>query len=90
MSQPQNNILINDEGNASWTDFGLARTLQVTGLTTPTLLSGTLRYQAPELMSRMEGENETNPRVTKESDVWSFSMAVVEVRISRSQFLTSW
>jgi serine/threonine protein kinase len=70
------------------TDFGLARALQVTGLTTPALLSGTLRYQAPELMPA-DKEDEPNPRVTKETDVWSFSMTVIEVRISRSQFFAT-
>ena len=55
----QNNILIDDEGSASLTDFGLARTLQVTGLTTPALVSGTLRYQAPELIPQMVGEEDT-------------------------------
>jgi serine/threonine protein kinase len=67
------------------TDFGLARTLRATGLTTPALLSGTLRYQAPELLPCMDGEDESNPRVTKETDVWSFSMTIVEVRLSRSR-----
>jgi len=70
------------------TDFGLARALQVTGLTTPALVAGTLRYQAPELMPADE-EDEANPRVTKETDVWSFSMTVIEVRISRSLFSTN-
>lgn len=85
MSWLQNNILIDDEGNASLTDFGLARTLQVTGLTTPALVSGTLRYQAPELIPQMVGEEDINPRLTKETDVWSFSMTVIEVRLSLSQ-----
>ena len=65
-------------------DFGLSRTLQKTGFTTPGLGVGTLLYMAPELMPRTDDEDEPSPRVTQETDVWAFSMTVLEVRLSSS------
>lgn len=76
----QSNILINDNDQASVADFGLARTLQKTGLTTQ-LGPGTPRFMAPELVNLKEEENEFGTRVTKDSDVWAFAMTVIEVRL---------
>ena len=79
--QLQSNILINDIGEASLTDFGLSRILEKSGYTTTTA-SGTLRYMAHELYSIFEGADEGFiPRVTEATDVWGFSMTVVEVRL---------
>jgi serine/threonine protein kinase len=54
--QLQSHILVNDNGEVSITDFGLSRVLDTTGF----LVSGTLRYMAPELLEVCEGE-EFNP-----------------------------
>ena len=70
-------------------DFGLSRTLQATGFTTFGLETGTLRYMAPELLACADEEDETNPRATKETDVWAFSMTVLEVRLPCCSALSS-
>jgi len=72
------NILINDQGEANITDFGLSRILEVSGFTTKTA-AGTYRYMAPELYSVCEEEDADAPRVTVATDVWAFSMTVVEI-----------
>jgi serine/threonine protein kinase len=75
--QFQTNILVNDEGEASITDFGLSRVLDTPGFTTAA--SGTLRYMPPELAKIYEEESMT--QVTEATDVWEFSMTALEVRI---------
>jgi serine/threonine protein kinase len=60
--QLQSNILINDSGEASLTDFGLSRILQTHGFTTKTA-SGTWRYMAPELALTCEAD-ESNVGMT--------------------------
>jgi serine/threonine protein kinase len=73
------NILINDNGEASLTDFGLSIILQTSGFTTKTA-SGTMRYMAPELYSICDEENEDPiPRVTMATDVWAFAMTIIEI-----------
>jgi len=52
--------LVNDNGEVSITDFGLSRVLDTTGF----LVSGTLRYMAPELLEVCEGE-EFNPSMAQ-------------------------
>jgi serine/threonine protein kinase len=101
----QSNILINDNMEASLTDFGLTQTLQESGFTTKTV-SGTFGYMAPEINDICESnpimaqdwrwkapelmkvplndEDEVSPRMVKTTDVWAFSMTVIEVRISAS------
>jgi len=78
-----NNILINDQGEACLIDFGLARTLQATGFTTP-MGPGSLRYLAPERVAC--SEDEVIPCVTKETDVWAFAMAVLEILTGSKPF----
>jgi serine/threonine protein kinase len=87
------NILVNDGGEVSITDFGLSRVLDTTGFTT--VVSGTLRYMAPELLEVCEGE-EFNPVTTEgwrwktpefmeepmpgeATDVWALGMTVIEI-----------
>lgn len=86
------NILINDEGQASLTDFGLSTVLQASGFT-PRAVPGTrsfiapdlvktkaVRWQAPELFeSGMEPGKGYIQRVTQATDVWAFSMTVIEI-----------
>lgn len=41
------------------------------------------RWKAPELMTTcLNEEEDSNPRTTKATDVWSLAMTVVEVRIA--------
>jgi serine/threonine protein kinase len=77
----QNNIIVNDVGEACLTDFGLARSLQMSGLTTKTL-SGTWRFMAPEILqSPTENEDEEFlPLANLAADVWAFSMTALQVR----------
>jgi len=75
------NVLVNDEGKASLTDFGLSFILQESGFTTKTV-SGTWRFMAPELMSA----EEVRMRMTQATDVWAFSMTVVEILTDRLPF----
>jgi len=69
------NILINDNLQASLTDFGLARILHESGFTTVTT-HVTWQFTAPELL--VTAKDEPIP-VTEASDVWAFAMTVVEV-----------
>jgi serine/threonine protein kinase len=65
-------------------DFGLARILQTSGFTTATS-KGTWRYWAPERLHDVEGIQQ----ITTATDVYAFSMAVVEVSISILLFFPS-
>jgi serine/threonine protein kinase len=74
----QTNILVNDKHEACLADFGLSRVLGESGFTT-TSVGGTSRWMACELI--MSSNEEGNvPQVTAASDVWAFSMTVLEVR----------
>jgi serine/threonine protein kinase len=87
-------------------DFGLSRSLGVSGFTTKTS-SCTLRYQAPELLVGGCNQAALNPATTEgwrwmapeliigltsvvtftpATDVWAFSMTLIEVRVSTSAF----
>jgi serine/threonine protein kinase len=75
----QKNILINDEGKACITDFGLTRELEVPDFTTE-LVEGSTRWMAKELLS---WEYDGVPQlITEASDTWAFGMTVLEVRLS--------
>lgn len=83
------NILIDDDGQACLTDFGLSRILQTSGFTTNTP-AGTSRFMAPELISSEDGDEESIPKVTKASDVYAYAMTVLEVQTSFNQFLSQY
>ena len=65
--KPQN-VLINDEGEAKVTDFGIARSLEMEGLTAPGNVLGTTDYVAPE---QALGEP-----VTERSDIYSLGIVL--------------
>lgn len=75
------NILIDDEGRAKWTDFGLSTTVPAGSIPTAEAhrARGTLAYQAPELVND-EAVNASEPdRVrskTPMSDIFAFGMVV--------------
>ena len=90
----QNNILVDDDGHAILTDFGLSKVIEElagpTGNTT-SMLGGTIRWQAPELIfdKHEEDGEEGHSRksgscLSLSSDVWSFACTAYEVRVFTS------
>jgi serine/threonine protein kinase len=81
----QPNILIDNSGNAVLCDFGLASiTADADSAHASTVNSvGSIRWMAPERLSIFDGNSAPEPhsiRVTKESDMYSLAMVVIEVR----------
>ena len=68
--KPQN-VLIDQEGRAKVTDFGIARSLEVSGLTAPGRVLGTTDYVSPE---QALGHD-----VTEQSDVYSLGVLLFEM-----------
>jgi serine/threonine-protein kinase len=68
--KPQN-VLIDQEGRAKVTDFGIARSLEVSGLTAPGRVLGTTDYVSPE---QALGHD-----VTEQSDVYSLGVVLFEM-----------
>ena len=68
--KPQN-VLIDREGRAKVTDFGIARSLEVQGLTAPGRVLGTTDYVAPE---QALGHD-----VTEQSDLYSLAVVLFEM-----------
>ncbi|KAF8600920.1 kinase-like protein [Ceratobasidium sp. AG-I] len=80
------NVLISDNGSACITDFGLARVLE--GLTlTPVSqqlgVAGATRWMAKELF---EHESEEHVTVTRETDMWSWGMTVLEAMTAQPPY----
>lgn len=77
--QPQSNILVDSSGNARITDFGLSTIARDPSSFVSTFenQSQTLRWTAPEIL-------ESDQAATKESDVFSFGMVMIEVCGDRS------
>ncbi|KAF8736484.1 hypothetical protein AX14_014467 [Amanita brunnescens Koide BX004] len=77
------NVLIADDGRPLLSDFGRSRIINQRGFTT--MVTGSIRYMAPEIIwqdgESGESDNDDNflPIVTKESDVYAFSMVAVEI-----------
>ncbi|MEO6711873.1 MAG: Stk1 family PASTA domain-containing Ser/Thr kinase [Mycobacteriales bacterium] len=65
------NILISSDGRVKVADFGLARAVETTGMTTTGLLIGTVSYLAPEQVST----GRADPR----SDVYSAGIVLFEL-----------
>ena len=68
--KPQN-VLIDREGRAKVTDFGIARSLEVSGLTAPGRVLGSTDYVSPE---QALGHD-----VTEQSDVYSLGIVLFEM-----------
>ncbi|EDR03985.1 uncharacterized protein LACBIDRAFT_306311 [Laccaria bicolor S238N-H82] len=81
-----NNTLVNDDGHAMLTDFGLAKVIEElagpTGNTTSTC-AGSVRWQAPELITDTRpdiSDDASKPSSpTRGSDVWSFGCTAYEI-----------
>jgi eukaryotic-like serine/threonine-protein kinase len=75
--KPQN-VLIDREGRAKVTDFGIARSLEVHGLTATGRVLGTTDYVAPEQALGHE--------VTEQSDVYSLGVVLYEMLAGEPPF----
>ncbi|EHN12669.1 Serine/threonine protein kinase PrkC regulator of stationary phase [Patulibacter medicamentivorans] len=75
--KPQN-VLINEEGLAKVTDFGIARTLEEHGLTADGRVLGTTDYVSPEQAMGHE--------VTGQSDIYSLGIVLFEMLVGDIPF----
>ena len=75
--KPQN-VLIDPEGSAKVTDFGIARTLEEDGLTADGRVLGTTDYVSPE--------QALGRRVTGQSDLYSLGVVLYEMLIGEVPF----
>jgi len=75
--KPQN-VLLDQEGRAKVTDFGIARSLEVHGLTATGRVLGTTDYVAPEQALGHE--------VTEQSDVYSLGIVLYEMLAGEPPF----
>jgi serine/threonine-protein kinase len=75
--KPQN-VLIDQDGRAKVTDFGIARSLEVHGLTATGRVLGTTDYVSPEQALGHE--------VTEQSDVYSLGVVLYEMLIGEPPF----
>jgi hypothetical protein len=75
--KPQN-VLIDPEGRAKVTDFGIARSLEAQGLTATGRVLGTSDYVSPEQALGHE--------VTQQSDIYSLGVVLYEMLIGEAPF----
>ncbi|MGH2767244.1 MAG: serine/threonine-protein kinase, partial [Actinomycetota bacterium] len=72
------NIILDEEGGAALTDFGLAKGRAYTVLTKPGMVMGTLDYLAPELIK--------GAQATPQSDVYALGCVVFECLAGHAPF----
>ncbi len=73
-----NNILVTDDGLAVLTDFGLAKAVEGSGMTTSGVALGTFKYIAPEQANGKE--------VDARSDLYSLAVVAYELCTGRAPF----
>ena len=81
------NILVDEDLCAKVADFGLSVFAQGQSQNYASQRGGNYRWMAPELLSycangSSDSDNGTVPRLTFESDIWSFGMLVYEVCVA--------
>ncbi|KAF8680700.1 hypothetical protein AX14_004496 [Amanita brunnescens Koide BX004] len=76
------NVLINDNGRACLSDFGLGRLMEVSGFTTKQV-GGTCRWMAYELIY---DDDEEPTQQSRETDMWAFGMTILEVFTGKAPF----
>jgi serine/threonine protein kinase len=75
------NVLIDDNGRALLTDFGLSiteSTISASATTKSLFNGGTLAWTAPEVMNAVKGQSSTQ-LFTAKSDVYSYGIVIFEV-----------
>jgi serine/threonine protein kinase/tetratricopeptide (TPR) repeat protein len=72
------NIMIDGEGNARIMDFGIARSLQASGITSVGAFVGTPEYMSPEQVEGREAD--------ARSDIYAFGAVLYEMATGRSPF----
>jgi serine/threonine protein kinase len=75
------NVLIDDNGRALLTDFGLSKTestISASATTKSLFTGGTLAWTAPEVMNGVKGQSSTQ-LFTAKSDVYSYGIVTFEV-----------
>jgi len=82
---PQENILIDNSGNAVLSDFGLLRILQDSTSSSSYECGGTTRWMGPELFNP-EGFGLEDASPTKPSDCYALGMTIYEVLSGRLPF----
>lgn len=83
------NILIDSDGHARLSDFGLTSVIYdgdtVNTVTTTSIAHGSTRWMAPELLNP-ESIGESRSRPSRRSDIYSFAMVMYEVLAGRLPF----
>jgi len=75
--KPQN-VMIDENGNVRILDFGIARSLETRGATTPGMMIGTPEYMSPE---QVEGVD-----VDQRTDIYSLGLLMYEMLTGRPPF----
>lgn len=89
----QNNILIDDNGAALITDFGVSSVVEdfpssePGSLVTESFFGGAVRWMAPELISALVEDDGRKPELTKSSDVYAFASVCLEVCVPFFAFI---
>lgn len=77
-------MLVDEDGVPKLCDYGLVFIVDSTQFTS-SKMAGASRWVAPEVMNPPDGDGEAQgTHLTKKSDVYAFSMLVLEVRIANS------
>ncbi|KAG1831057.1 kinase-like domain-containing protein [Suillus variegatus] len=84
-----NNVLVDKDGKASLTEFGLSALVPERRSQTlvPTICGGTAPYMAPECLAVDDEDYESTPVFSPKSDVYSFGGSMLQARNLNYQYL---